>query len=261
MACALARVIFFSYLCSHKKTIDYNINIMRKIYSFVMAFVASVAFLYADETTEPVVDPSEYDILYEWNGKRTEERPATEAVENGGFAEVYGGNTNIVVGAAQKTNCVMKLGKGFDNGINYIGISLDNPIKEGDVIQLAAFRTATTAVVFGMDFSADDATATIDNQILIDNLQIVSTNVAPVDEYFTVPDGVANAKFVRLYRNNGSASVHVANFTILRQKTNPEGIEDITEDQSPAIRKVIEDGQLLILKGDKAFNMNGQIVK
>ena len=252
---------FFRTFAAIKRTIDNNINIMRKIYSFVMAFVASVAFLYADETTEPAVDPSEYDILYEWNGKRTEERPATEAVENGGFAEVYGGNSNIVVGVAQKTNWTMKFGKGFDDGTNYIGISLDNPIKEGDVIQLAAFRISNSAVTFGMDFNADDASAVIDNQILIDNLQIVSTNVAPVDEYFTVPDGVANAKFVRLYRNNGSASVHVANFTILRQKTNPEGIEDITEDQSPAIRKVIEDGQLLILKGDKAFNMNGQIVK
>ena len=233
---------------------------MRKIYSFVMALMASVALLFADEITEPAVDPSDYTILYEWNGKRTEAQPATEAVESGGRAEAYGGNSNIVVGVAQKTNWTMKFGKGFDNGTHYIGISLDEPIKQGDIIQLAAFRISNSAVTFGMDFNEDDASAVIDNQILIDDLQIVSTNVAPQDEYYEFPDAADGMKFVRLYRNNGSANVHVANFTILRPK-NTEDIEDIINDPSSITKKVIRDGQLLILKGDKTFTVTGHQVR
>ena len=40
-----------------------------------------------------------------------------------------------------------------------------------------------------------------------------------------------------------------------------EGIEEITNDQSPISNKVIKDGQILILRGDKTYTLTGQEVK
>ena len=41
----------------------------------------------------------------------------------------------------------------------------------------------------------------------------------------------------------------------------PQGIDQITNDQSPITRKVIKDGQLLILRGEKVYTMQGQEVR
>ena len=160
----------------------------------------------------------EMDTVYTWYGKRGESS-ATEAIETGGTAAAYGGNSNIVVGAAQKTNWTIKLNKGFSSGTYYVGITLDKALEAGDKLQVAAFRTSASDAVFGIDFSEDAEQAATTCQILFpNNLQTITTNVAPEDTTFTVPDCAVGAKFIRIYRNSGSTGIYVANFTVLREK-------------------------------------------
>ena len=163
-------------------------------------------------------EEAQMDTIYTWYGKRGESS-ATEAIEAGGTAAAYGGNSNVVVGTAQKTNWTIKLNKGFASGTYYVGITLDEALAAGDKLQVAAFRTSTSGAVFGIDFSADEASAATTCQVLFpDNLQTITTNVAPEDTTFTIPECAAGAKFIRIYRNSGSTGVYVANFTILREK-------------------------------------------
>ncbi len=160
----------------------------------------------------------EMDTVYTWYGKRGESS-ATEAIEKGGTAAAYGGNTNIVVGSSQKTNWTIKLNKGFSSGTYYVGITLDMALEAGDKLQVAAFRTSASDAVFGIDFSEDAEQAATTCQILFpNNLQTITTNVAPEDTTFTVPDCAVGAKFIRIYRNSGSTGIYVANFTVLREK-------------------------------------------
>ncbi len=179
--------------------------------------------MYVHATEEWVAAPAEggseaqVETIYTWYGKRGE-TSATEAVETGGTAAAYGGNSNIVVGTSQKTNWTMKFNKGFSNA-NYIGITLNEALVAGDKLQVAAFRTSASDAVFGIDFSEDAENAATTCQILFpNNLQQITTNVAPEDTTFTIPECAAGAKFIRLYRNSGSTGVYVANFTVLREK-------------------------------------------
>ena len=160
----------------------------------------------------------EMDTVYTWYGKRGDVS-ATEAIEKGGTAAAYGGNSNIVVGSSQKTNWTIKLNKGFSSGTYYVGITLDKALEAGDKLQVAAFRTSASDAVFGIDFSEDAEHAATTCQILFpNNLQQISSNVAPEDTTFTVPDCAVGAKFIRIYRNSGSTGIYVANFTVLREK-------------------------------------------
>lgn len=159
----------------------------------------------------------DFDTIYVWNGKRGDVA-ATEAIEQGGTAAAYGGNTNIVVGTAQKTNWTMKLNKGFANEF-FVGITLDQALAKGDKLKLAAFRTGESSAILGIDFSENAESASTDCQILHDDdLQVITTNVAPEDEIFDIPDAAEGAKFIRLYRNSGSTGIYVANFSIYREK-------------------------------------------
>ena len=180
--------------------------------------------MYVHATEEWVAAPAEggeeaqMDTIYTWYGKRGESS-ATEAIEAGGTAAAYGGNSNVVVGTAQKTNWTIKLNKGFSSGTYYVGITLDEALAAGDKLQVAAFRTSGSDAIFGIDFSADEASAATTCQVLFpNNLQQITTNLAPEDTTFTIPECAAGAKFIRIYRNSGSTGVYVANFTILREK-------------------------------------------
>ena len=172
-----------------------------------------VIYIAPNPAPQPVV---EMDTIYSYYGKRGESS-ATEAIEKGGTAAAEGGNSNIVVGTAQKTNWTIKLNKGFSNA-NYVGITLNEALKAGDQMQLAAFIASDNTAVLGIDFSASKEAASTDCQLLFSNLQLITTNAAPEDTVFTIPAAAAGAKYIRVYRNSGSTGVYVANITILREK-------------------------------------------
>ena len=209
----------------------------------------------------------DFDTIYVWNGKRGEET-ATEAIEKGGTAAAYGGNTNIVVGTAQKTNWTMKLNKGFANEF-FVGITLDQALAKGDKLQVAAFRTSETSAILGIDFSESEEAASTACQILHDDdLQVITTNVAPEDEIFDIPDAAEGAKFIRLYRNSGSTGIYVANFSIYREKSTPiehtytvagsEALLGVAWDTTAVANDMIKqsDGTYKLIKEDVTLHKN-----
>lgn len=209
----------------------------------------------------------DFDTIYVWNGKRGDVA-ATEAIEQGGTAAAYGGNTNIVAGTAQKTNWTMKLNKGFGDTY-YVGVTLDQALAKGDKLQVAAFRTSETSAILGIDFSESEEAASIDCQILHDDdLQVITTNVAPEDEIFDIPDAAEGAKFIRIYRNSGSTGIYVANFSIYREKSAPvehtytvagsEALLGVAWDTTAVANDMIKqsDGTYKLIKEDVTLHKN-----
>ena len=169
--------------------------------------------IYIAENVEPQpVDPNQ---MYIWNG--VDVTSADDAIELGGAAEaVQADGTNIAIGVAQKGNWCIRINKKFDSGKYYAGIAMDNAVNAGDTIKIAYFRTgASSTYVLGMDFSAAVATT---YQILTQgDPQVLESAGTPADSIFIVPEGVANAKYIRLYRNSGSTGVWIAKFAIAKK--------------------------------------------
>lgn len=155
------------------------------------------------------------DTLYVWDGIGS----TTEAIEKGGAAEaVQVDGSNIAVGASQKGNWCLKANKGFSSGKYYLGIALDEAVNAGDTVKIAYFRTSNSnTYILGMDFSADkDNVATTYQILTTGDPEYLASNGAPEDKTFIVPEGVANAKYIRIYRNSGSTGLWVAKFVVCK---------------------------------------------
>ena len=155
--------------------------------------------------------------MYVWNGIGVTK--AEDATEKGGIAEaVQADGTNIAVGVSQKGNWCLKANKGFNSGAYYLGVAMKNGVNAGDTIKIAYFRTTTSnTYVLGMDFSADKESASSTYQILTKgDPQALTSNGTPADSIFIVPEGVENAKYMRIYRNSGSTGLWVAKVEIVK---------------------------------------------
>ena len=155
--------------------------------------------------------------MYVWNGIGVTK--AEDATEKGGTAEaVQADGTNIAVGVSQKGNWCLKANKGFSNGAYYLGIAMKNGVNAGDTIKIAYFRTTTSnTYVLGMDFSADKESVSTTYQILTTgDPQALTSNGTPADSIFIVPEGVVNAKYMRIYRNSGGTGLWVAKVEIVK---------------------------------------------
>jgi hypothetical protein len=196
--------------------------------------------------------PGDFEAIFAYNGKGT--TSAEEVIYEGGTLTGYGYgqpgpedmNTNMMYNSAQKGNMTIKIGKGYHKNAEgepyyFMGITLDKALEEGDLLQIAAFRTGATDCVFGMDFNAeaDSATATADCQYLFENdLQILSSNGTPEDVVIDVPACAVGSKFIRLYRFSGSTGLYIANFSVYRAKSGdtpePEHTYTLVGPLSPA---------------------------
>ena len=159
------------------------------------------------------------DQMYVWNGIGV--TTAAAATELGGAAEAVQADdkNNIVAGASQKGNWCLKANKGFTSGAYYLGIAMNNGVNAGDTIKIAYFRTTSkNTYVLGMDFSADKASAATTYQILSQgDPQTLESNGTPADSIFIVPEGVENAKYMRIYRNSGGTGLWVAKVEVAKK--------------------------------------------
>ncbi|MBR4704016.1 MAG: hypothetical protein IKP02_00250 [Paludibacteraceae bacterium] len=182
------------------------------LYVFTWTFESNALAITFPEKTAPV-DPNQ---MYVWDGRGAKEE---DAIEKGGKAEAIEAEnkSNIVIGSAQKGNWCWKVNKGFANGANYVGIALDNAVNAGDTVKVAHFRTGDKDCFIGMDFSADKASVSTDYQIIsTENPQILSSNGIPNDVIFIVPEGVKDAKYIRVYRNSGSTGLWIAHLAVAK---------------------------------------------
>ena len=192
------------------------------VYTFTWAFEPSALAITFPEKSDPV-DPNQ---MYIWDGSGAKEE---DAIEKGGKAEaVQADGTNIAVGVSQKGNWCLKANKGFNDGKYYLGIALDNAVNAGDQIVLGFFRTTDkNTYILGMDFSADKESASTDYQILTtDDPEVLTSNGVPSDVTFNVPEGVKDAKYIRIYRNSGSTGLWVSKFAIVKGGEVPPVVED-----------------------------------
>ena len=159
------------------------------------------------------------DVIYHWDGSGS----SSTGNETGGKASAKGGNSNIVAGSSQKGNWTFKMNKGFSNTY-YIEIALDNALKGGERITVGVFRTTSNSdATFGFDFG------TTSTQTTNSNLEVLSANGTPTDLIYTVPNGAAGSKIVRLYRSTGSTGVYVSKFIIeSKEPTAPAAVEPHT---------------------------------
>ena len=67
-----------------------------------------------------------------------------------------------------------------------------------------------------------------------------------------VPDEAVSA-----YEND----TYWGEFDIQGQSESPQGLDQITNDHSPITNKILRNGQILILRGDKTYTLTGQVVK
>ena len=194
-----------------------------------MHFVADVAgeyeLTYTFETqTLDVVYPKKVDPnqMYVWNGNGVTK--AEDAIELGGAAEaVQADGTNIEVGVKQKGNWCLKANKGFNSGAYYLGIAMDNAVNAGDTVKIAYFRTSSKSTyVLGLDFSADKASAATTYQILTEgDPELLESDGIPADVNFIVPEGVSNAKYLRIYRNTGGTGLWVSKVEVVKAGDTP----------------------------------------
>ena len=215
-------------------------------------------YFWTGENTVPVVDT---DQMYVWNGNGVTK--AADAIELGGAAEaIQTSGSNMIVGASQKGNWCWKANKGFSKGEYYIGIALDNAVNAGDTIKVAYFRTGSSAsFVMGMDFNADKASVATTYQILTTgDPQVLASNGVPADSIYIVPEGVKDAKYIRVYRNTGSTGLWISKFEIAKKVAGETPVDPakfyITGDAAtvgedmewnPAAIKVTEDSYTLAL--------------
>ena len=76
------------------------------------------------------------------------------------------------------------------------------------------------------------------------------------------PESTGNIKGFRAYFEvKGSAAKAAKKARIVKKEDSATGIDQITNDQSPMTNKIIKDNQLLILRGNKTYNVIGQMVK
>ena len=185
-------------------------------------------------TVEPTPVVAEIDTVYMWNGSRGEST-ATSAEEKGGTASVYlASGTNIVVGTAQKTNWTIKLNKGYKATEQYsVIICLDEAVKKGDKLVLGAFRTTESAAVLAVEFNADSSALNQNNVIEESDLQVITSNVAPTDTIYNIPDGAEGSKFIRLYRKSGSTGIYVSKIMVTREKAAAPVTPELPETAAP----------------------------
>lgn len=206
------------------------------------------------------VDPNQ---MYLWNGNGVTK--AEDATEKGGAAEaVQADGTNIAVGVSQKGNWCLKANKGFNNGAYYLGIAMDNAVNAGDTIKIAYFRTAsgTSTYVMGMDFSADKASASTTYQILSKgDPQYLGSNGIPADSIFIVPEGVANAKYMRIYRNSGGTGLWVSKVEIVKAQAGPVPPADPTAQVWGSFNEWAEGLSFILATDKKSASLTANIKK
>ena len=165
-------------------------------------------------------------VIYKWDGTGS----TTEATQEGGVASVpIASSTNMVAGASQKGNYCFKMNKGMSSsgGPYVILVTLNHPLKAGDVISGAVFRASETAATFGMDLNATSEMTTAIQYTLADP-QVLSSNGTPEDNIsWTVPAEADGCRYIRLYRASGSTGLYVSKLVVTRPEPATKGTIDV----------------------------------
>ncbi len=205
---------------------------------------------------------AEVTTIYSFDGTN-----AKEATESGATAVVVNPDVkNNVAFTGQKGNYCYKLGKtlkAVEAQLDsfYVAIELAEPLKGGEKITVGAFRAlkadedpAEKVATLGIDFNENGLTATKDVNVTYVIAEYFIENGTPKDVELTVPAEAAGKKYIRVYRQTGKTAAYV-NKLVITSEEEPTAVEN-AEAEVKAV-KVVENGQLVIIKNGVRYNAAG----
>ena len=132
-------------------------------------------------------------------------------------------------------------------------IDVVNPSFEGVTIAETSpvYQTSDTYIAFHGTYAPTELTGGNKNLLFLG-----------ADNELFWPESTGNIKGFRAYFEvKGSAAKAAKKARIVKKEDSATGIDQITNDKSPMTNKIIKDNQLLILRGNKTYNVIGQMVK
>ena len=109
---------------------------------------------------------------------------------------------------------------------------------------------------------ADKASAATTYQILTKgDPQYLGSNGVPVDSIFIVPEGVANAKYIRLYRNSGSTTMWVSKVEVVKAQAGPTPPADPTVAVKGSFNEWGDEFPFTLAEDKKSASLKANIVK
>ena len=171
--------------------------------------------------------------LYLWNGIGSTSR----ATQLGGDSWVSKSDERVRTGAGMYGNYCLKINGDYANNY-YIGVELKNGgVNAGDEIVLGDFRTFSDGTYrLGIKFYENvDASSPQASFETTADPQVLEDEGAPAQLHYTVPEGVSNATYLRLYRASGSECVWIAKIELIKKGSVDPPTPPTPEDPTAAV--------------------------
>ena len=197
--------------------------------------------------------PAGWGDVYTWAGG------ADGAVEVGGTAVASDGESVNYANADYYTMRINK--KKADIDTDNIQITFNEALKAGDQIAITGYRNkdtdanGTLYMLFSNGASIDEGDGVVWNNIHSAIGQQPNTNV------YDVTDAIAGSTSVKIARSVSSTNVFIIGIRIAREGgSSVKGVK-AADEAAPAVKKIVKNGQVILVNGDAQFNAAGAQVK
>ena len=198
--------------------------------------------------------PAGWGDIYSWEGG------ADGATEVGGTAVASDGESVNYGNGAYYTMRISK--KKADIDTDNVQITFNEALKAGDKIAITGYRNkdddsknGTLYMLFSNGSSIDEGNGVVWNNIHDAVGQQPNTNV------YDVTDAIAGSTSVKIARSVASTNVFIIKFRVARAGgTGVQGVK-AADEAAQAVKKVVKNGQIIIVKGGAEYNAAGAQVK
>ena len=197
--------------------------------------------------------PAGWGDVYSWEGG------ADGATEVGGTAVATYDNAINVVNGDNYVIIISK--KKADIDTDNVQITFNEALKAGDKIAITGYRNkdndanGTLYMLFSNDSSIDEGDNVVWNNIHDAVGQQPNTNV------YDVTDAIAGSTSVKIARSKASTNVFITKIRVARAGgTGVQGVK-AADEAAQAVKKVVKNGQIIIVKGGAEYNAAGAQVK
>jgi hypothetical protein len=196
--------------------------------------------------------PAGWGDVYSWQG-------GDPAVEVGGTAVASDGESVNYANGDYMTIRINK--KKADIDTDNVQITFNEALKAGDKIAITGYRNkdtdanGTLYMLFSNGSSIDEGDGVVWNNIHSAIGQQPNTNV------YDVTDAIAGSTSVKIARSIASTNVFIIKVRVAREGgSSVKGVK-AADEAAPAVKKVVKDGQIIIVKDGAQYNAAGAQVK
>ena len=197
--------------------------------------------------------PAGWGDVYTWAGG------ADGAVEVGGTAVASDGESVNYANSVYYTIRINAKKANIES--DYTEITLKEALKAGDKIAITGYRNKNTDangtlyMLFSNGSSIDEGDGVVWNNIEPTIGQQPNTNV------YDVTDAIAGSTSVKIARSVSSTNVFIIGIRIAREGgSSVKGVK-AADEAAPAVKKIVKNGQVILVNGDAQFNAAGAQVK